>query len=141
MINPDAPTAARGSLVLADISGYSIAECYVDFRGRVDTAHSVWQCWCDACSRIDELDLKFIVHAGAFVIQTIAGRHELVGPEVVIAHRLLKSRAGDLLDQRAFALVTDAASEWLDVPADGGVAIVETFEPSPPVSARAFALR
>ena len=42
------------------------------------------------------LDLKFIVHAGAFVVQSIAGGHELVGPDVGMAHRLLKTRlAGD----------------------------------------------
>ena len=117
-----------------------IDACYADFRGRVDTAHSVWQCWCEACSRIDQLDLKFVLHAGPFVIQSIAGGAELVGPEVVIAHRLLKSRAAELLGNNAFAFVTDAASELLDIPADGGVAIVETYEPSPPVSGHAFAL-
>lgn len=118
-----------------------IDACYADFRGRVDTAHSVWQCWCEACSRIDQLDLKFVLHAGPFVIQSIAGRPELVGPEVVVAHRLLKSHAAELLDHGAFALVTDAASALLDVASDSGVAIVETYDPSPPVSCRAFALR
>lgn len=115
--------------------------CYADFRERVDTAHSVWQCWCEACSRIDQLDLKFVLHAGPFVIQPIAGASELVGPEVVVAHRLLKSRASELVGHGAFALVTDAASALLDVPTDGGMAIVETIDPSPPVSGRAFALR
>ena len=105
------------------------------------TAHSVWPCECEPCRRIDTLDLKFIVHAGPFVMQSIAGRDELVGPEVVVAHRLLKSGAANTVGQAAFALVTDAASEWLDVPADGGVPIVEECEPSPPVSGRAFTLR
>lgn len=114
--------------------------CYGDFRERLATAHAVWPCECDACRRIDQLDLKFILHAGPFVMQSIAGGDELVGPEVVLAHRLLKSRAGDAVGQAAFVLVTDAASEWLDVP-DGGVPVVEECEPSPPVSGRAFALR
>lgn len=117
-----------------------IGACYVDFRERVATAHSVWPCECDACRQIDQLDLKFVLHAGPFVIQSIAGRDELVGPEVVVAHRLLKSRAADAVGQPAFALVTDAAAEWLDVPADGGVSVVEECQPSPPVSGRAFAL-
>lgn len=118
-----------------------IDACYADFRQRVDTAHSVWQCWCEACSRIDQLDLKFVLHAGPFVIQPIAGASELVGPEVVVAHRLLKSRASELVGHGAFALVTDAASALLDMPTDEGLPIVETIEPSPPVSGRAFALR
>ena len=106
----------------------------------MDTAQSKWQCWCDACAKINELDLKFIVHAGPFVIQPIAGRPELVGSEVVVAHRLLKSRAGDVLERSAFVLVTDAASAWFHVPADGGVPLVETPEGCAPVGARAFAL-
>jgi hypothetical protein len=132
----DTDVLPRGQGVFACIDG-----CYADFRERVDTAHSVWQCWCEACSRIDELDLKFVLHAGPFVMQSIAGGAELVGPEVVIAHRLLKSRAAELVDNRAFALVTDAAAELLDVPSDGGVPFVETYEPSPSVGGRAFALR
>ena len=116
-----------------------VGECYADFRQRVETAQSKWQCWCEACAKIDELDLKFVIHAGPFVIQPIAGRPELVGSEVVVAHRLLKSRAGDLLDRTGFMLVTDAASEWLELPADGGVPLVETPEGCAPLGARAFA--
>jgi hypothetical protein len=212
MTSHDAPTAAAGPLILADISGYSaflqgvayehrndafaggkvphayavisslldgivsrlvppftlsklegdavfayatngaevprgqalldcIGACYAGFREGVGTARSVWPCECEPCRRIDRLDLKFIVHAGPFVIQSIAGRDELVGPAVVVAHRLLKSRAADAVDQAAFTLVTDAASGWLDIPNDGGVTIVETFDPSPPVSCTAFTLR
>ena len=117
-----------------------IDECYTDFRQRVETAHSKWQCWCEACSKINELDLKFVVHAGPFVIQPIAGGRELVGSEVIVAHRLLKSRAGDLVKTTGFVLVTDAASEWFDIAADGGVRLVETLEGCAPVGARAFAL-
>jgi hypothetical protein len=210
MTTSDAPTAAAGPLVLADISGYSsflhdvayehrndafadgkvpdayavisslldgivqrlvppftlsklegdavfvyatdddpprgqplldcIGACYADFRERVRAAHSIWPCSCDACARIDQLELKFVLHAGPFVIQSIAGRDELVGPEVVVAHRLLKSRAADAVGQTAYVLVTDAASARLDIPANGGVTVVETFDPSPPVSCTAFTL-
>ncbi len=129
-------SAPRGQALLD-----CIGACYADFRERVGTAHTVWPCACEPCRRIDQLDLKFVLHAGPFVIQSIAGRDELSGPEVVVAHRLLKSRAADAVGQAAFALVTDAASEWLDVPADGGVPVLEECQPSPPVSGRAFALR
>ncbi len=132
----DGSSIPRGQAVLDCIAG-----CYADFRQRVDTAHSVWQCWCEACSRIDQLDLKFVVHAGPFVIQTIASRSELVGPEVVIAHRLLKSGVGDVLEHGAFAILTEAAADWLDVPTAECFPIVETFDPSPPVRAHALSLR
>ena len=129
-------SAPRGQALLD-----CIGACYADFRERVATAHTVWPCSREPCRRIDQLDLKFVLHAGPFVIQAIAGREELVGPEVVVAHRLLKSRAGDAVGHGAFALITDVAAEWLDVPADGGVPVVEECQPSPPVSGRAFALR
>jgi hypothetical protein len=102
-----------------------IAGCYADFRDRVDNAHAVWTCWCDACKRLDELDLKFVLHAGPFVVQDIAGRSELVGTDVVVVHRLLKSRAAELVGQTAYALVTDAAVKALDIPSDGAVELVE----------------
>jgi hypothetical protein len=118
-----------------------IGTCYGGFRERVVTANSIWPCSCAACAQIDQLELKFVVHAGPFVIQSIAGRPELVGPEIVVAHRLLKSSAAEAVGQAAFLLMTDAAAEWLDVPADGSVPVVEAHEPSPPVSCAAFALR
>lgn len=125
----------RGNDVLECVNA-----CYADFRRRVDEAHALYTCWCDACSRIDLLDLKFVLHAGPFVIQDIAGRRELVGAEVVLAHRLLKSRASDLIGHNAYALVTDAASEVLDVPSDGAIELVETYDDQQ-VSARVFELR
>jgi hypothetical protein len=43
-----------------------------------------------------------VVHGGAFDIQAIAGRSELIGPDIVIAHRLLKNS----VPMREYALVT-----------------------------------
>ncbi len=117
-----------------------IETCYADFRHRVETAKVVYMCWCDACSRIDTLDLKFVLHAGAFVMQDIAGQRELVGPEVVVAHRLLKSRAGELVGHNGYALVTDSASAAFDIPDDGAAELVETYDDHR-VRAHVFALR
>lgn len=117
-----------------------IHECYADFRGRIDNAHEVWTCWCEACAQLDRLDLKFVLHAGPFVIGDIAGNRELVGPEVVVAHRLLKSRAAELVGHDAYALVTDAAAEALDVPLDHGLPLDEPCDGTS-VSSRVFALR
>ena len=46
---------------------------------------------CEACARMPELDLKLIAHHGAFAEQAIAGSREVVGTEVIVAHRLLKN--------------------------------------------------
>jgi hypothetical protein len=131
----DMPSVPRG----ADMRD-CLAACYADFRGRLREASELTTCWCDVCSRIEVLDLKFILHAGPFVSQQIAGQRELVGPEVVVAHRLLKSRAPDLIGDRAYALVTDAACATLDIPVDGSVELAESFDDHR-VSARVFALR
>jgi hypothetical protein len=114
--------------------------CYADFRQRVASAKEIWPCWCDACANIEMLDLKFVLHAGPFVIQEIAGQRELVGPEVVIAHRLLKATAPELSGRTAFALVTDAAAEQLEIPLDDCIQVVESHEHYAPIDAHVFSL-
>ena len=127
----------RGAAMLDCLTG-----CYADFRRRVGMARGIWPCWCDACARIDVLDLKFIVHAGAYVIQEIAGRRKLVGPEVVMAHRLLKNGAAELVGHGAYALITAAAAARFDIPTEAAVPIVETYEHYPkPIRAHVFSLR
>jgi hypothetical protein len=114
--------------------------CYADFRQRLASAKEIWPCWCDACANIEMLDLKFVLHAGPFVMQEIAGQRELVGSEVVIAHRLLKANAPELTGRTAFALVTNAAAEQLEIPLDDCIQVVESHEHYAPIDAHVFAL-
>jgi Protein of unknown function (DUF2652) len=132
----DAAQLPRGVAILGCLN-----ECYADFRRRLDIAHEIWTCQCEACTRIDSLDLKFILHAGPFVIQSIAGSQELVGPEVVMAHLLLKTRAAALAGHGAYALITEVAAAQLDVPADGTFSLVETYEHYHPIRAHVFSMR
>jgi hypothetical protein len=118
-----------------------ILACHASFRERLDSAMQIWTCRCGACSRVDGLDLKFVLHAGSFVVQSIAGGRELVGPEVVMAHRLLKNHAAELIGGSAYALITEAAATRLAVPADGARELTETYEHYPPISVRVYALR
>lgn len=118
-----------------------IAACYAAFRQRLATAHEVWTCTCDACSRIDGLELKFVVHAGPFVIQSIAGSRELIGPEVVMAHRLLKTSAAGLVGHGAYALLSDAATTRFGVATTDAVSMVESYEHYAPIQLHAFPLR
>ena len=117
-----------------------LRECYTDFRCRLHGAHEIWTCRCDACSRVDALDLKFILHEGSYVIQSIAGGQELVGPEVVMAHRLLKTGAAEVVGSGAYALITEDAVARFDVPTGGSVEIVETVEHYAPVRGRVYPL-
>lgn len=118
-----------------------LTECYADFRRRVGMARDIWPCWCDACLRIDALELKFILHTGAYVAQEIAGKRKLVGPEVVMAHRLLKNHAPELVGHGAYALITAAAAARLDIPTEAAVSIAETYEHYRPIDAHVFPLR
>lgn len=104
-----------------------IRRCYADFRARLSQAGSLWTCTCEACSRADHLDLKFIVHAGRFIVHEIAGSRELSGPEVVVAHRLLKNDAAAAIGQQAYALLTDAAVTRLKVPTAGATRVADTY--------------
>jgi hypothetical protein len=117
-----------------------IEQCYADFRGRLEKVHDVWACRCDACARVDTLDLKFILHAGPFVLQSIGGRTELVGPDVVMAHRLLKNGAAQLIGQGAYALVTEAAVGRFGLPTEGSAPLVETYEHYAPVRGHVYRL-
>ena len=118
-----------------------ISACYASFRERLASAMQIWTCRCGACSRVNGLDLKFVLHAGSFVVQSIAGGRELVGPEVMMAHRLLKNHAAELIGGSAYALVTEAAASRLAVPADGARELTETYEHYSPIAVRVYALR
>ena len=43
------------------------------------------------------LDLKIVVHHGSVIRHRIAGREELVGSDVIVAHRLLKNHVVERL--------------------------------------------
>jgi hypothetical protein len=111
----------------------SLRRCYASFRSRLAAAGSEWTCTCSACSRIGDLDLKFILHHGSFVAQQVAGHEELLGPDVNVAHRLLKNHARELVGAVPYALITAAAAEALGIPTDGMIAGEETYADAGPV--------
>ncbi|MBI3029231.1 MAG: DUF2652 domain-containing protein [Candidatus Rokubacteria bacterium] len=68
-------------------------------------------CECGACRGTAGLDLKLIVHYGSFLRQAVGGRPRVAGPDVVLAHQLLKNRIAG----RAYALLTDPAADRLGI--------------------------
>src|SRR5438128_309021 len=69
----------------------TIERCYFGFRRRRRDVGQATSCECNACVRIPDLDLKFVVHYGSAMQQQMAGRQELVGSDVIVVHRLLKN--------------------------------------------------
>jgi hypothetical protein len=72
----------------------TIERCYFGFRRRRRDVRQATTCECNACSRIPDLDLKFVVHHGGAIMQKVAGRQELLGSDVIVVHRLLKKGVG-----------------------------------------------
>lgn len=96
-------TTLDGSLV-QDV----IERCYFAFRRRLRDIRQSSACECNACLRIPGLNLKFVAHYGAVARQRMAGREELVGSDVIVVHRLLKNRVGEVLGFGAYALYTES---------------------------------
>jgi hypothetical protein len=67
-------------------------------------------CGCDACSSVDQLKLKQIVHIGPVAIERIDRFDKLIGFDVIVAHRLLKNSVPAdeyvLLTMPAFEILT-----------------------------------
>ena len=128
-------TIEAGDAVLERVRG-----CYGAFSEQLASAGSLWTCTCDACARIDALDLKFVLHHGAYVIQPVAGQAELLGTEVNIAHRLLKNHARELVGDVPYLLITDAAADALAISTTEMAAGEETYEGMPPIPVHVLSL-
>jgi hypothetical protein len=48
-------------------------------------------CSCEGCMQMGQLDLKAIIHHGEAAIKKVRQFEELAGPDVILAHRLLKN--------------------------------------------------
>ena len=92
-----------------------VEDIYVEFRRAIEQMVMNSTCGCNACANLGKLDLKFIVHHGEFLVQNIGGSQELVGSDVIIAHRLAKNTVTATTGVRAYALYTAAAVEALGI--------------------------
>jgi len=114
-----------GSLLLD-----TIERCYFGFRRRRRDVRQATSCECNACLRIPDLNIKFVVHHGIAVRQKMAGRDELVGADVIVVHRLLKNTVVDGTGMAAYALFsqTSISAMSVDPEALGMRPHVETYE-------------
>ncbi len=108
----------------------TIDAAYAAFAVRQRTVTLRTTCECDACRRVDSLDLKLIAHHGRFAEHLVAGSTEVVGTDVILVHRLLKNGVTAATGIRPFALLTDgcAVAAQLDPAALGLRAHAESFE-------------
>ena len=121
-----APEAEIDGSLLLD----TVERCYFGFRRRRRDVRQATSCECDACMRIPDLNLKFVVHTGPVVRQDMAGLEELIGRDVIVVHRLLKNTVGEDTGATAYALLTDACATAMGLrPAELGMQPhTETYE-------------
>jgi hypothetical protein len=132
---PDGKLDLRGHAVVDCLSA-----CYEAYRARLDETRNLMVCTCDACMSVGRLELKFVLHHGNYIVQSVAGHRELFGPDVTISHLLLKNHVTDLTGRSAYALVTDSAATYLDVPLQCTRTITEQYEHYAPIRASVLTL-
>lgn len=69
-------------------------------------------CRCGACTNIEKLKLKVVVHSGRCAFYQIANLTELSGVDVIVVHRLLKNSVG----LNEYVLLSEAAQQDLQLP-------------------------
>jgi Protein of unknown function (DUF2652) len=101
----------------------AIESAYFGFRRRLRSIKHANSCECRACSQMQSLDVKFVVHHGAFIKQKMGGQEELAGRDVILVHRLLKNDVQKKFGGHAYALYSDACVRAMGIdPADHGLA-------------------
>jgi len=80
------------------------------FSQKVSELSQSTTCTCNACTHIEKLQLKLVVHSGEALFHRVLNFLELAGVDVIIVHRLLKNSVH--ADQ--YLLLTEAASRELE---------------------------
>ena len=93
----------------------AIEGTYFAFRRRLRNIRQGTTCECEACRKMQDLDLKFVAHHGEFVKHKMAGREELAGRDVIVVHRLLKNVVGEKLGGKPYALYSDPCVQAMGV--------------------------
>ncbi|MGD8850452.1 MAG: DUF2652 domain-containing protein [Anaerolineales bacterium] len=107
--------ANAGSLLKTQTLLENLETTYVAFRQAQQRMRLNTTCTCKACRNIPNLDLKFVVHFGEFMLQDIGAYTELIGPEVNLIHRLVKNSITESTGIKAYAAFTQAAVEAIDI--------------------------
>ena len=82
------------------------------FSVRLSELSGSTTCTCNACTHIEKLQLKIIVHSGEVLFHRVLNFTELAGVDVIILHRLLKNS----VKAEQYLLLTEAARQDLEFP-------------------------
>jgi uncharacterized protein YndB with AHSA1/START domain len=113
----------RGEMLLEIVEA-----TYTAFRDKVESVRRRTTCECAACLAIPTLDLKFMAHYGDFILQSVAGRQEVVGSDVNLAHRLMKNHVVEATGWRAYALFSAPCLQQTGLAQEGLHTQAESYE-------------
>ncbi|GMR12088.1 MAG: hypothetical protein BMS9Abin29_0275 [Gemmatimonadota bacterium] len=68
------------------------------------------RCSCEACSSVERLRLKQVVHAGEVALEQIGKFEKLFGLDVIIVHRMLKNS----VEAKQYLMISEPAYEAMD---------------------------
>ncbi len=108
--------APEGSYLQGQTLIESLERTYVSFRLAQQRMRLNTSCTCLACKNIPNLDLKFFVHYGEFMVQELGPYKELIGNDVNLIHRMLKNNVTDSSGIKAYILYTKNAADALAIP-------------------------
>ena len=107
--------APSGSFLQGQTLVELLENTYAAFRQARQRMQLNTTCACKACKNIPNLDLKFFVHHGSFVVDDLGTHPELVGSDVNLIHRLLKNEISQTTGIYAYAAYTEAAVNMLGI--------------------------
>jgi uncharacterized protein YndB with AHSA1/START domain len=102
--------APDGALLRGETLLEVVEDAYCAFVETRERMRRNTTCTCTACRLIPELDLKFAVHHGEYLLQQALRKHapKPSGPDVILVHRLLKNTVREATGVDAYAFLTEA---------------------------------
>jgi hypothetical protein len=107
------------------IIGKHLIAFFLMFSEKINELSRSTTCTCNACTHIEKLRLKIVVHSGEALFHRVLNFVELAGVDIIIVHRLLKNSVA--ADQ--YLLLTESARH--DVEFSGEIQLsssVETYD-------------
>lgn len=85
---------------------------FAAFYGKIEQLMKVNNCKCGMCSKVQDLNLKIVVHSGDAILNRVGKFTKLSGVDTIIAHRLLKNS----VDAKRYLMLTQTAFDDLWLP-------------------------
>lgn len=92
--------------------GAKLIRLFEAFSSKTNELSASTTCTCNACTHIQKLRLKVVVHSGEVLFHKVLEFEELAGVDVIIVHRLLKNS----INAGQYLLLTEAAQKDLELP-------------------------